>query len=235
MSRFHHTNESTSQSQRQPKIRLTELAEQLEVGDVVFIHIRALPFMKIASATSSWTNHVGIVVDVSGNEPVIAESRFPLSSTTTLSRFVKRSGGARVAIKRVASTLTDTQREEIKNAARRRMGILYDTGFNLHSSGQFCSRFVREVLTEATDTEVGHIENFDVLFSNNPAIDLRFWRLWYFGRIPWQRETVTPASLLRCPKLKPVFDGVVCDGTHHSGQHRFAVRPDSFSSTDTRR
>jgi hypothetical protein len=235
MSRFHHASESVSQSPRSPKIRLTELAQQLEVGDVVFIHILALPFMKIASATESWTNHVGIVIDVSGSEPLIAESRFPLSCTTTLSRFVRRSGGARVAVKRIASAFSDTQREEINNAARRRMGILYDTGFNLHSRRQFCSRFVREVLTEATDIEIGRIENFDALFANNPAIDLRFWRLWYFGQIPWQRETVTPASLLRCPNLNPVFDGVVCDGTRNGKQPGLAVRQDYFYSTKTRR
>lgn len=195
------------------QIHLTELAQQIEIGDVVFIHIRALPFMKIANATASWTNHVGVVVDTSGSEPLIAESCFPFSCTTTLKRFVNRSGGARVAVKRIATALTDKQRGEIKKAAQRRTGILYDTGFDLHSSRQFCSRFVREVLDEATGIELGHIESLDSLFKNNPAIDLRFWKLWYFGNIPWHRQTVTPASLLRCQKMNSIFDGVVCNET----------------------
>ena len=29
----------------------------------------------------------------------------------------------------------------------------------------------------------------------DPEADTGFWRAWYFGFIPWQRETVTPASL----------------------------------------
>src|SRR6185369_3192976 len=43
-----------------------ELGRQLEVGDIVFIHVDVLPFRKIARDTGSWTNHVGIIIDTSG-------------------------------------------------------------------------------------------------------------------------------------------------------------------------
>ena len=49
----------------------SRLAAHLQVGDLVFIRIPLLPFRKVAEATCSWTNHVGIVLDVSGQEPVI--------------------------------------------------------------------------------------------------------------------------------------------------------------------
>lgn len=184
------------------------LARDLKVGDVVFIHVTALPFQKISSATECWTNHVGIVIDIDGDEPVIAESRFPFSGSTTLSRFIKRSKGGRVAVKRLHSPLTVTEQQEVQGAAQRRSAIFYDTGFNLHSKRQFCSRFVREVLDEATGIKLGEFETLATLFKQNPNTDIRFWGLWYFGNIPWQRQTVTPASLLRCPNLHPVFDGV---------------------------
>lgn len=48
-----------------------------------------------------------------------------------------------------------------------------------------------------------------MLLGNHPHADLSFWRTWYFGYIPWQRETVTPANLLLDAKLHPVFDGYV--------------------------
>lgn len=226
------TTESTTQQLnwiKPDQISLSELGQQLEVGDVVFIHIRALPFMKIANATASWTNHVGVVVDTSGSEPLIAESCFPFSCTTTLKRFVRRSGGARIAVKRVATALTDKQRNKIKSSAQKRSGIFYDTGFDLHSSRQFCSRFVREVLAEATGIEVGHIESLDSLFKGNPAIDLRFWKLWYFGNIPWHRQTVTPASLLRCQKMNSIFDGVVCDEKRRGKQLTDSINQNHFS------
>jgi hypothetical protein len=188
---------------------IRELAEQLEVGDVIFIRIPIPPFQMIATTTQSWTNHVGIVTDLSVDEPVIAESRFPLSGSTNLSRFIARSTAGRVAVSRLNTVITESQRARVISAVHRRTGILYDTGFDLHSRRQFCSRFVREVLVEATGIQLGETENFSTLLARNPDADLGFWRLWYFGRIPWRRETVTPASLLRSPNVHIIFDGYV--------------------------
>lgn len=187
----------------------TELATQLKVGDVVFIHVRALPFDKISEATRSWVNHVGIVVDVAHGEPLIAESTIPLARTTRLSRFVARSAQGRIAVARLEAPLDAAQAAAVVAAAQRRLGTAYDTGFNLHSGGQFCSRFVFEVLGEATGAKVGEVESFKTLFEKNPEAGLGFWRAWFGGNIPWQRETVTPASVYRSDKLRPVFDGTV--------------------------
>lgn len=187
---------------------VTALAPHLQVGDVVFIRIPARPFREVADATGSWTNHVGIVTDVSGTEPQVSESRFPWSGNTTLSRFAARSDGGRLAVARLSPPPTVAEQAGIRAAAARRQGILYDTGFNLHSNGQFCSRFVREVLAEATGRAVGDVETFATLLARKPDAHLGFWRAWYFGRIPWQRETVTPASVLQSAELALVFDGV---------------------------
>jgi len=187
---------------------LHSLASRLADGDLVFIRIPFRLFLKVATATGSWTNHVGVVIDTQGGEPLIAESRFPFSRTTTLSRFVGRSENGRVAVSRLETALTPAQRQQLVSAALGRLGILYDTGFDLHSRGQFCSRYAREVLAEATGVQLGEVETFADLLSHRPRTELGFWRLWYFGRIPWRRQTITPASLLRSPALRTVFDGV---------------------------
>jgi len=178
------------------------------LGDLVFIRVPMRPFREVAAATGSWTNHVGIVVgsDTEG-KALIGESTFPFSRTTKLSRFVARSEGGRVAVARLVDEPTNEQKKAIAGAARRRAGIFYDTGFNLRSRRQFCSRYVREVLREATGTEVGEVETFQQLLARRPGTRLGFWKLWYFGSIPWQRETVTPASVLASPALRVVFDG----------------------------
>lgn len=186
---------------------LADLAPALRVGDVVFIRIGAYPFRQVAAATASWTNHVGIVLDVSGPEPLIGESRFPFSGTTTLARFIARSEGRRAAVARLATPLTPAQDAAIAAAAASRAGVFYDTGFNLHSGRQFCSRYVREVLQEAAATEVGEVESFGALLARQPEFNLSFWKAWYFGAIPWQRLTVTPASMLASPALRVYFDG----------------------------
>ena len=187
---------------------VADLARSLQVGDIVFTRIGAYPFRKVAEATGTWTNHVGIVLDVSGPEPTIGESRFPFSGTTTLSRFVARSAGSRVAVMRWPVALTEAQQAGIVAAADQRSHVFYDTGFDAHSRRQFCSRYVREVLQQGAGVEVGRVETFRQLLASAPQADVGFWRAWYFGSIPWQRETVTPASVLHTPGLRTVFDGV---------------------------
>lgn len=183
----------------------TSLAH-LRVGDLVFIRVTARPFLEVANATNSWTNHVGIVIDDRGDDPLIAESTFPLARTTPMTRFVKRSENGRYAIARLATPLDDSHRHKLIDAVTSRMGAFYDTGFNLNSRGQFCSRFVREVVFDATRIQLGEVETFATLLRRHPDPKLGFWRLWYFGRIPWHRPTVTPASLLRSPHLRMVSD-----------------------------
>lgn len=192
-----------------------ELARQIRVGDVVFIRVSARPFREVSAATGSWTNHVGIVIAIDGDEPLIGESTFPFSGTTPWSRFIARSEGGRVAIARLHNDLSVEQQRQVRGAADRRAGIFYDTGFNLHSSRQFCSRYVREVVAEAMGVTLGQIETFADLLTRRPQSNLSFWKFWYFGRIPWERETVTPASLLESPELHLVFDGVAHADTVH--------------------
>ncbi|MES2127281.1 MAG: hypothetical protein V4463_08410 [Pseudomonadota bacterium] len=123
----------------------------LQVADPVFIRVVARPFREVASATGSWTNHVGIVVEA-GKDPVIAESTFPPSRKTSLAR---------------------------------------------------------EVLAQGAGVVVGEEERCGELLERHPQANVGFWKLWYFGSIPWQRATVTPASLLASPALHPVFEGVL--------------------------
>ena len=92
-------------------------------------------------------------------------------------------------------------------AARSRTGRWYDLGFNLQSSREFCSKFVREVVLESTGLEVGKVQQFSELVAQQPQADQQFWRWWFFGHIPWQRSTVTPASQLESDKLVTIFDG----------------------------
>jgi len=190
-------------------ISATELTNRLVVGDVVFIRVTALPFRMVANATACWANHVGIVMETSCPQPMIAESTFPVSKATPLSRFVNRSEQGRVEVRRLNSLLTIEQQNAIQMAAKKRLGIFYDTGFNLYSKRQFCSRYVRDVLAEAVGIQLGEVERFSAFLATTSPLDLTFWRLWYFGKIPLHRQTVTPASLLSSPALHTVFTGYV--------------------------
>jgi hypothetical protein len=174
-------------------------------GDMLFIRVRARPFLEVAAATRSWTNHVGIVVERDGGELLVAESTFPFARFTTLSRFVGRSENGEVIAGRLANRPRREEARRIRAAAARRIGVLYDTGFNLDSRRQFCSRFVREVLDDALGIEIGEVQTFEELYSANPDADMRFWNAWFLGRIPWNRRTVTPASVLASPLIDHTY------------------------------
>jgi hypothetical protein len=119
---------------------------------------------------------------------------------------VARSEGGRVAVMRgwTDGLNAGAAGRRWRQAARQRLGVHYDTGFDLGSRGQFCSRFVHEVLLQATGQAVGQGQTFGQLLQQRPDANLGFWRLWFLGRIPWQRQTVTPASVLDSPALVPV-------------------------------
>jgi len=63
-----------------------------------------------------------------------------------------------------------------------------------------------DVAAEATGHTVGDVETFASLLARRPDANQTFWRAGYFGCIPWDRETVTPASLLRSREMR-----VVCE------------------------
>jgi len=196
--------------QRLPRqLHLVDLQRTLRIGDLVFIRIPYGPFRQIAAVTGSWTNHVGIVVDVPRDGVIVAESRVPISCRSRLARFVGRSEQGRVAVLRLPRPLSGLEVQRLRRAVDRRLGGVYDTGFNLASRRQFCSRFVHEVLLEATGEHLGRVTTFKDLLAANPNADLRLWRLWYFGRIPWTRTTITPASLYFSGALQVLFDGRV--------------------------
>ncbi len=190
-----------------PRARLSsELMRELQVGDVVFTREPWLLVRKVGEASGSWTNHVGVVVDVSGPEPLVAESKFPRSVITPVSRFVGRSEAGFVAVRRPLQALNEDQQALLRTAAQARIGEWYDLGFNLHSSRQFCSKLVYQSLLDATGVEVGTPARFGELLAQQPHADTGFWKLWYLGRIPWERETVTPASQYRSVALNTIYD-----------------------------
>jgi hypothetical protein len=190
-------------------MNLNELEVALRTGDIVFTRIRGTPFQQLADVTCSWTNHVGIVVGFDSLGAVVAESRVPFSSRSRFADFVRRSAQGRVAVMRLSRPLSDSEIRRLESAVGCRLGRLYDTGFSLRSRRQFCSRFVREVLQESTGVVVGETTTFRDLLERNPGADLRLWKIWFFGRIPWERTTVTPASLYTSASLEIVFDGAL--------------------------
>jgi hypothetical protein len=186
---------------------IEDFTASLESGDLIFIRVDNFLYRRVAATSNSWESHVGILFEDSPGVWTVAESRVPLSTHTSLARFIARSAHRRCAVRRLRGGLSSAEIERLRKAADRRMGTWYHLGFDYRSALLFCSKFVHDVYQEATGREIGQLQTFRQLLAANPDAPLLFWRLWFFGRIPWNRETVTTTSQLECPDLLTVFDG----------------------------
>ena len=187
-----------------PASRAAIAAAKPDIGDIVFTRIGGPIFANVAVTTGSWTSHVGIIVDYRDGDWIVAESGIPIVRMTPLAKFIGRSVGHQFAIERLKVPPTGEQKREILRFSRLQFGKHYALGFSLQSRGTFCSRFVHDVVLDATGQSIGETETFSHLLHRNPSAPFWFWRAWFLGIIPWQRTTITPASELQSPLLADV-------------------------------
>ncbi|HZZ58800.1 MAG TPA: YiiX/YebB-like N1pC/P60 family cysteine hydrolase [Opitutaceae bacterium] len=177
----------------------------LRAGDIVFTHEGGPIFSRVAAASNGWVSHVGILAGREHGIWMVAESRVPFSCLTPLPAFLARSSTGQYAIKRLNPPI-DPRR--VRRAIDGRLGRLYDFGFDLDAARTtFCSKFVCAVVRESTGRSVGEVETFRRLLTRNPGAPVGFWKVWFLGRIPWERRTVTPESLFESPLLTTVREG----------------------------
>ncbi|MEM8549899.1 MAG: YebB family permuted papain-like enzyme [Verrucomicrobiota bacterium] len=184
--------------------KVTPDPDSLRAGDIVFIRIANFLYRRVAEATRSWTSHVGFLHHREGEAWMVAESAIPRVRLTPLPSFLARSDRGQYAITRLHSEINEEAAEKLRRAASSRMGTLYHLGFKYDSPRQFCSKFVYDCYRDALDVRIGRLETFRELLASNPDSPLWFWRLWFWGRIPWERRTITPASQLEDPQLTTV-------------------------------
>lgn len=189
-------------SLNQPAVDTDELSRQLRNGDLVFISVINPLYKHVAKVSDSLATHVGIAFRDDVHGWLIAESTVPFAKYTALNKYLRRSRDGWVAVRRVASNLNASQINSLRDACDRRMGGLYGFGFNYDSRRLYCSKFVYDSYLEGLSIEVGSIQSFESLLKPQTDQSLWFWRLWFFGVIPWARRTVTPANQLNTAKFK---------------------------------
>ena len=182
-----------------------EDSDRLSSGDLVFIRSGSYVYGQVAHLTRTWTSHVGVLFKNHINRWVVAESRIPRVVYTPLSSFLMRSAHGLYAVERMREGVSEEMALELKKAADRRMGLRYSLGFDFDSQGEFCSKFAYEIYREVLGVEIGRVETFREVVDRSGDARLWFWRCFFFGAIPWNRRTVTPASILESPLLEPIL------------------------------
>ena len=183
----------------------SEVQEEVQEGDLVFVEIDNKLFDNVAMTQGHWASHVGVAMKDKG-EWVVAEATIPVSKMTPLCKFVKKGYKTRVGVKRINGGLSEDEVYGLHEAAKQRMGILYHTGFKLKSKRQFCSKFVDQLFNQALGLRVGRIQNFrNLLDTTEDKNVIKFWRWWFFGNIPWSRDTLTPGSQYQDSNFQEVY------------------------------
>jgi len=204
---------------------LRQAAPLLQDGDIIFIRVANVLYRKVAETSGSWESHVGLLFQNRNGTWAVAESTIPFSKFTPLARFVARSEHGRFLVRRLKGGLNPAEKLRLRHSAEARMGKAYHLGFNYDSSRQFCSKLVFDTYREATGHHTGRLQTFRELISANPAAPLGFWRLWFFGAIPWQRRCVTTTSEIRAPNCATVFDSEKAGSPGEVSQKPPQVRP----------
>ena len=179
---------------------------ELHEGDLIFIAIPSFLYRRVALHTGSKASHVGIILKDDDGNWIVAESAVPLSKYSTYDNFISRTEDDWYCIRRLKKPITSQQLETIKAECDKRMGIFYHLGFKFDSNRLFCSKFVFEVFKSALGISVGKLETLKEIYTNLPGSSLTFWRIWYFGFIPWSRITVTPASQMESDLLDTIYE-----------------------------
>ncbi|WGY72278.1 hypothetical protein KEC55_21010 [Burkholderia cepacia] len=130
-----------------PLATVRTLAASAHVGDLVFIRDPAGSPRDAAATTGAWANRFGIVVDTSGDEPVIAESAaLAWTKLTPLSRFVAHTDGGRIALARRIAASTANEQRRLHATAEQRIDALLGNRFNLRVRRGFCAQYVSDVI-----------------------------------------------------------------------------------------
>ena len=194
----------------------------LRSGDIFFISVPNCLFNKVSDATNCPANHVGIVFNDPERGWLVAESAVPLSRYCPLEKFIARSDRGWCAIRRLKTGLSESQVSALKAQCDARMGVVYHQGFRYESHRTFCSKFVYDVYQNALGVKIGELETFSHLLERNPEAGLALWRVWFFGRIPWDRITVTPASQFESDLLETAW---LSKGRRYSSTEPMKISP----------
>jgi hypothetical protein len=178
----------------------------LQEGDVFFNHVDLALFRKVEATQKHWATHIGIIVRDEEGLFYFAESTIPFSKKTPFCEFFDHDVRGQWSLKRFEKAWSQTEISQLRTAVEKRLGFPYDLGFNYAARyTKFCSKFVFEVVKEARGLDLGYFQTFRSMLAGLDASVLKFWNYWFFGKIPFERLTITPASQFHDPQLVEIL------------------------------
>ena len=186
-------------------VTISSFAHEFKVGDLIFTTYRPCYVCHvIEDETGSPYSHVGLVVKVSKEKILIADSLGKVK-TSTVEEFVEKSALAdlyRIDFSNLKQSYSVFEKLIYTDYLENYSGLLYDKYFDWENSDEngeellYCSEFIVKILDPYFKIPVGtkpmnYTKNYD------------FW-LRYFGEIPIPQDKpgMNPGALARKPQFK---------------------------------
>ncbi|MCY1019521.1 YiiX family permuted papain-like enzyme [Pyxidicoccus sp. MSG2] len=173
-------------------------ASSLRTGDIVLHTSRSRQSEAIRAATESPLSHVGMV-EVTPQGAWVVEAVQPVQRVP-FAKWKARGVKGQILVLR-PKELSDAQRQQAVDVAKKHLGKPYDWQFGWGDEAMYCSELVRKAYAQGAGVEYGKMERLGSLKVQGLE---KAMRERYGVRVPLDLELVTPASLAVDEKLEVV-------------------------------
>ncbi len=174
------------------------LEASLRTGDIVLHTSRSRQSEAIRAATESPLSHVGMV-EVTPQGAWVVEAVQPVQRVP-FAKWKARGLKGHILVLR-PKELSDAQRQQAVDAAKKHLGKPYDWKFGWDDEAMYCSELVRKAYAQGAGVEYGKMERLGSLKVQGLE---KVMRERYGVKVPLDLELVTPASLAVDEKLEVV-------------------------------
>ena len=170
-------------------------------GDVIFQTSRSSQSVAIQRATHSPYSHMGIIF-VRAGQPYVLEASATVRYTP-LSEWIARGKDSKYVLKRLRKSLTDSQVEKLRKAAKPFEGRAYDLTFEWSDSKIYCSELVWKIYDRALGVQLGELQKLRDFDLSDAAVRTKM-KERYGERVPLDSPVISPASMFKTEALSAV-------------------------------
>lgn len=178
-----------------------KLGQSIQNGDIIFQTSQSSQSKAIQLATDSKYSHMGIIYENDG-QFLVYEAVQPVK-LTPLTEWMNRGENGHYVIKRLENAdqvLTNSTLTKMKQIGEQFKGKPYDIYFEWSDDKIYCSELVWKVYKQATDIEIGQLEQLSDFDLSNDIVKAKM-KERYGENIPLNEKVISPAAMFNSDKL----------------------------------